>query len=225
MLVENSAQAVATLRLDVIREVTTAPTARAATNVVKGLWKTGGNDMPVCVSAIGAQGTPQPLRLAITDAPGSSLSVHCPYASRLTLENVGGICLQAGWVRAPNIVVKGTGPTTIFVRPDQTPTGISVSGLAGPKAGLVVYLSQWQQHGNSLRPFDITGTLKYPAATDAITVIGCNAKRVLCLVTDSTGKRACRTINKCVNNVSAAKAALLLAVNSTSPCATPREGN
>lgn len=236
MRVANSQSATASIRLDVTRKVTTLPNTVAASNAVIGLLDTS-TTMPICIDQIGKNN--QLLELAIRDAPGSSLRVDCPLASTMTIENTNGRCLQAVWTDAERINTVGNRSMVIYHQPrapTALPTVIDISGMTSwglpvqpastnTNTRVIVRLSQWQQDQASASQLEIEGQLPYnvPQRGQAggVIVFGCGANRVRCTATDKSGFPACKIINSCVPSAATAKANLLAAINSPTPCAPP----
>lgn len=233
MRVADSQSATASLRLDIPRQVMTLPSSIAASNAVTGLLSTS-TPMPTCDDTLGHPR--QLLRIALRNAPGSSLRVDCPQASAMTLENSNGRCLQAVWAAANRINTIGNRSIVIYHQPSSTPTVVDISGMTSwgvpvqpastaTNTRVIIRLSEWMGNKASAGQLEVRGQFPYnvPQRGQAggVIVHGCGANRVRCTATDKSGFPACKIINSCVSTAAAAKASLLAAVNSPTPCAPP----
>lgn len=222
MVVNNAPLAAASLRLDMVRDISTPPSSQPSINVVTGLLDTASN-APQCKATIGDQH--EPLHMHLTS--NSQLRAECLAASDLRLENNQGSCLQAVWVSASSIYAAGSSSMVIYPDPRNLPGVIDVSGLttggqpayANPR--VIIRLSQWKQDGKRGGAVNITGTLPYAVApgADAVIVHGCRTERVACHVVDSKGRDACRLQEQCVTTQAEAKAALISEIHAPEPCA------
>jgi len=227
MVANNAPQAAASLRLDMVRDISTPPSNKPSANIVAGLLDMAPSS-PRCRAAIGDQ--QKPLHMHVTSH--SQLRAECLAGSDLRVENKQGTCLQAVWTSASSIYAAGSNSMVVFPDPHNLPRLIDVSGLtswglpAYPKHGptntrVIVRLSQWQQDGKRDGAVKIAGKLPYAVAPGASAVIvhGCGTGRVECQVVDSNGRDVCHLQEQCVKTQAAAKAALMAQINASKPCA------
>lgn len=196
-------------------------------SAITGLLNSTIEGMPRCPAYLGTSSRAFTMQTGIWQL----LRVECPSASTLKLENKGGSCLQVSWARAARIEAYGNRSIVVFPDPARLPAVIDVGGMTswGPpgrspaNTRVIVRLSELQSDGNRIGVVEIRGRLPYvvPDGAFGVVVAGCGTNKFRCLATDKNGKPTCRFTERCTSSVATAKANIMAAISTRTPCVVP----
>lgn len=115
----------------------------------------------------------------------------------------------------------------MFPDPAAMPTRIDLLNVlpvpGSNRASVVVQLSLLQADKLRRGRVTVAGKLGFAAGLPAagVVVYGCGASNVTCSVKDSTGKLACRRVERCVTTQAAAKAHVSAMMQASTLCKSP----